>query len=177
MFHSLPFKTEPESNIIRCFCSNCTNNNECTTDGSCFVQHNVKDKRAGFVQTCIDKGSHRDSICNSVAGTSTNAPDARCCEKDFCNGKRQVITTMATTGKRTYTVTTFTEVAGLVIYCILSNWKPLESEMVDDLKKEKGKGTITLPYCCKHVKIRMITHFFHIILLVCVFILPETHNL
>ncbi|XP_067039161.1 uncharacterized protein [Acropora muricata] len=86
-----------ESNTIRCFCSNCTNNNECTTDGSCFVQHNVKDKGAGFVQTCIDKGPHRDSICNSVAGISTNAPNARCCEKDFCNGKRQVITTMATT--------------------------------------------------------------------------------
>ena len=102
MFHSLPFKTEPESNIIRCFCSNCTNNNECTTDGSCFVQRNDKDKGAGFVQTCIDKGPHRDSICNSVAGISPNAPDARCCEKDFCNGKRQVTTTMPPTGKRTY---------------------------------------------------------------------------
>ena len=102
---SFAFQKEPGSNsgkkIIRCFCSNCTNNNECTTDGSCFVQRNNKDKAAGFVQTCINKGPHRDSICNSAAGISANENDARCCEKDFCNGKRQVTTTMPTTGKRT----------------------------------------------------------------------------
>ena len=66
------------------------------------MQRNSQDQAAGYIQTCIDRGPERDSICNStsVAGISARNQNAYCCERDFCNGKRQVFTeSPPTTGK------------------------------------------------------------------------------
>lgn len=87
--------------LLQCFCSNCANE-RCTTNGSCFVGRSSKK----FIQSCIDNGKQRDSICNSVAGISANKQDAYCCEKDFCNGKSPVPPTVTSPSTAKPTETT-----------------------------------------------------------------------